>query len=443
MYRQNRIAIAVLGMTLLVQLVSSQSSAQSRPAYDTVKVTGKDSPFVEQIELRGASVHGYETTDVMSKLSGYVAKIHDVDGVPVDIGSAVKAGDVLVELSVPEMKDEMAEKVAELGQANAAVRQAMAAVKEAEAEVATRAAEVQQAMAMEKQKRAMMSYRQSQLNRVSRLFKTGVVDEESQIEAQFAFDAARAEFVSGPDNAMFYPGVKIAEAHARAAAAAKDRSVADLELAKEKVNVAQAAISKLKTMQQYTQIKAPFSGIVTERMVDHGAFVRPPSNSGAMPLFTITRIDKVRVVVSVPNTKSAKVQKGQAIFLDRIGGLKGVAVQGQVSRIANVLEKGSRMMRIEVDIQNPAVDIFTKEKVTLRPGLYGTVNVRISEYESIPVLPTRAVATDANDRDFVMVIRDGKAVKQPIEIAFDDAITVGVSKGVRIGDQVLKDARAY
>jgi len=296
---------------------------------------------------------------------------------------------------------------------------------------------------MEKQKRAMVSFRQKQLERVSRLVKTGVVDEESQIEAQFALEAARAEFVSLPDKSVFYPGVRIAEAHARAAAAARDRSIADLELAKEKVNVAKAMIARLVTMQQYSMIKAPFSGIVTRRMVDHGAFVRPPSNSEAMPLFTITRVDKVRVVASVPNTKSAKVQKGQPVVFDRIGGLKGVAIQGNVSRIANVLEKGSRMMRIEVDIQNPAADVFTKDKIALRPGLYGTVNVKVNEYEAIPIVPARSVATDSNGRDYVMVIRDGKPVKQAVEIAFNDAITIGLSKGVRIGDQVLKNAKTY
>jgi HlyD family secretion protein len=445
MYRLNRVAVILLGFALLVQAEVVQSLAADGPTYDTVKVIGKDSPFVEKLELRGASVHGFETTDVMSKLAGYVLKIHDVDGDGgrADIGSTVKAGQVLVELSVPEMANEMTEKMAEHGQANAAVSQAIAAVKEAEAEAATRVAEVQQAMAMAKQKRAMVSYRQKQFERVSRLFKTGVVDEGSQIEAQFALDAARAEFVTGPDNVEFYPGVRIAEAHARAAAAAKDRSVADLELAKEKVNVAAAVIAKLKTMQQYTMIKAPFSGIVTRRMVDHGAFVRPPSNSGAMPLFTITRIDKVRVVVSVPNNKARKAQKGQAVVLDRIGGLKGVAIQGHVSRIANVLEKDSRMMRIEVDIQNPAVDVFTKEKFFLRPGQYGTVNVRIKDHGAIPLVPTKSVATDSDGRDFVVVIRDGKPVKQAVEIAYDDAITIGLSKGVKIGDHVLSNASAY
>ena len=443
MYRLNRVAVILLGFVILIQVGVAQSRAADGPTYDTVKVDGKE--FVEKLELRGASVHGFETTDVMSKLAGYVSKIRSVDGgdEPVDIGSAVEADQVLVELFVPEMKDEMAEKMAELGQAKAAVEQAAAAVDEAAAEVDTRSAEIQQAVAMAKQKRAMIDYREKQFERVSRLFKKGVVGEESQIEAKFALDAALAEFVSGPDAPEFYPGVRIAEAHARAATAAKLRAEADLKLAHEKVNVANATIDKLKTMQQYAMIKAPFKGIVTRRMVDHGAFVRPPSNSGAMPLFTITRVDKVRVVVSVPNSKAVKVEKEQSVVLDRIGGLKGVAIQGRVSRIADFLEKGSRMMRIEVDIQNPAVDFFTRKKIALRPGLYGTVNVKVNEYEALPIVPVKSVATDSNGRDFVMVIRDGEPVKQVVEIAFDDAITIGLSKGVKIGDEVLRNASSY
>jgi multidrug efflux pump subunit AcrA (membrane-fusion protein) len=101
------------------------------------------------------------------------------------------------------------------------------------------------------------------------------------------------------------------------------------------------------------------------------------------------------------------------------------------------------MVRIEVDIQNPAVDVFTKDKIALRPGLYGTVNVKVNEYETIPIVPTKSVATDSNGRDFVMVVRDGKPVKQVVEIAFDDAVKIGLSKGVQIGDQVLKNASSY
>jgi hypothetical protein len=73
MYRLNRIAVILLGFAILIQVEIAQSLAADGPTYDTVEVVGKDSPFVETLELRGATVHGYETTDVMSKLAGYVS----------------------------------------------------------------------------------------------------------------------------------------------------------------------------------------------------------------------------------------------------------------------------------------------------------------------------------------------------------------------------------
>ena len=442
MHRRIAFAIVLVTGTALVTFLFGRLSAQSDDGgkvdgLETIRVTGK--PYVERVELRGATVHGFETTDLMARVSGYVESIPEVNGAAVDIGTVVKKDDLLAVISVPELGDEINEKNAQVRQATAAVKQAAAAVREAEADVSTRKAEVQKAQAMGQKMLAMRNYRKQQFDRINRLFEQGAVGEENKIEAEFALRAAEAEFVKGEDGREIYPGIPIAIAHRIAADARLEKAKADEELAAEDVNVAKAALKRLVTMKSFARITAPYDGIVTRRMVDRGAFVPPPGNSGAKPLFTVTRVDRVRIVVSVPTNRATRIRRGQIAIFEKIGGLKGISVSGKVTRTAEVLSKGTRMMRLEIDLKNPGVDIATKEEFALRPGLYGTVTVTVANHEFLPIVPTSAVASDRGDRDFVLVVRNGKPVKQPVRIAFNDAINVGVSSGLKSGDVVVRD----
>ena len=99
----------------------------------TVTVEGRE--HREVIDLQGASVHGFQDTEIRAKLGGYVKSIGIVDKLEVDVGSRVKKDDVLAVLDIPEMQNELAEKTAVVAQTESAVVQAEAAIAEAESVV--------------------------------------------------------------------------------------------------------------------------------------------------------------------------------------------------------------------------------------------------------------------------------------------------------------------
>ena len=88
-------------------------------------------------------------------------------------------------------------------------------------------------------------------------------------------------------------------------AEAKDKAEKIIFEAKETENQiiaeAQAEAEKVKSgvMVSYLQIRSPFPGLITERKVDPGAFVRPASNGGS-PMIAMERVDRVRAVLFVP-----------------------------------------------------------------------------------------------------------------------------------------------
>ena len=299
--------------------------------------------------LIGAAVHGQEekgsikmpctveafyATDIISRLDGYVGKVN------VDLGDLVKKGEVLLELDAPEIK--------------AAVVQKKMLVKKAIADVSASAAEVESVNARAASLEARKSLRASELSRIKGLVSSGVVTRAKRSEAEYAFDSVIS------DRHRITADVKAAEAKLVAAEAA--------------VAVAQADLAHAQAMANYLAIKAPFNGVVTKRNVDPGAYVRPPGGNAPMPLISLEQIDKVRVVVMVPASSANGIATGKRVTITGIRG-QDTRIEGTVSRMGSGFEKGSRTMRVEVELENkPAAN----GQRPLRSGDYGSAEIRIN-----------------------------------------------------------------
>jgi HlyD family secretion protein len=220
------------------------------------------------------------------------------------------------------------------------------------------------------------------------------------------------------------------EARARAVAAEKFAVKAQAELGKatEDVNAAQAdervaaaEAARVQSLLGYRYIRAPFAGTVTRRTIDSGHLVQLPSGAKAEPLFTVVRIDTVRVPVDVPEADAAIVRKGaKAIVV--IPALKA-EITGEVARAAGALDPGSRTLRTEIDLPNP--------DGRLRPGMFATVRI-VSEMPAMWVLPAAAVLKQA-DQTVVFLARDGKAVRLPVQPGRTDGTFTEVFKKQKAG----------
>lgn len=388
--------------------------------------------YSEKIDLPGSSVHGMETSQLFSRVGGYVQDINSVDGKEIDIGSLVKKNMPLAVIAIPELQDELTEKVAKVELAKSEVEQAEAAITQSEALIKQRMSEVKQAKSQKAEKQALLDLQQTKYQRIQLLVKNGSIGKEISDEAEFAAKAAQSALESVAAD------VKAAESNVAAAQAGKVKAIADKASATANLKVATAIAKRAQTMIGFATIRAPFDGIITKRYVDHGAFVRPAtSSSGVMPLFEVSRIDKVRVVVSVPNTHAARVLEGQKVMFYNIGGLPGVGVEGTISRSSNTLDTKSRMMRADIEFKNPVQSISSKEKLNLKPGMYGTVSVQVKDWKNLPVVPVSALQFDELDQPYVMVVSGKICHKRPVTIVFNNAKTVGVTADIKVGEQIV------
>ena len=410
----------------------SGTEAQSGSEPEMVRVQGRE--YRETVDLPGASVRGFERTQVKAKLGGYVRQIGSLDGQQIDIGSKVRQGTTLAILDIPEMEDDIREKTALVEQAQSAVAQADAAINEAQAEVRQKQAVAEQTRSHRAEKEALLRLAETRLERVSSLAVSGVIGAENIDEARYRVDAAMASLAS------IEADVKAADTSVRATQAKLVGARADKSNAVVNVKVAQARLNRLQTLAKYATITAPFDGIITRRMIDHGDLVLPgENNSAAMPVFEITRIDRVRVTASVPTAKVGSIEPGQPVVFHSIGGLPGRAFEGVITRSAGALDS-TRKMPIEVDFTNPVTDVHSGEAIVLTPGRYGTLTVVRREWgpdNTVPVVPTSAMGTDDHGQTFVVVRTTAGFERRTVRIAFNDAINVGISDGLAVGEQVV------
>jgi membrane fusion protein (multidrug efflux system) len=194
----------------------------------------------------------------------------------------------------------------------------------------------------------------------------------------------------------------------------------DLDLAHAKRDMADATLKRLETMRNYTEIRAPFDGSVTERFVDPGAFMQQGK------IVSIVDTSKVRVLVDVPEAEVRFASVGTQASI-RFDALPGRCIRASISRSSGALDPILRTMRIELDLPNPEFSIY--------PGMFARVELGVERRPNALVIPSKAV-TNLQNHSFVFVNLEGKAKKVPVTVGTEDGDWCEASSGLT-GDELI------
>jgi RND family efflux transporter MFP subunit len=200
--------------------------------------------------------------------------------------------------------------------------------------------------------------------------------------------------------------------------------------AKGRLEIAKANRDRTETLITYTRIVAPFSGIITKRLVDPGAFV-PAATSGSAAqnaaIVTLTDFNRVRLQVAVPEIEASLIAIGQPVDLT-VEALPGRRFEGSVTRFSYALDEATKTMLAEIELPN--------QKLELRPGMYATVRIGVERKEDVLLVPVDALVTEKAGAS-VFIITDNKAKKTRIQTGFNDGTSVEASGGLKGGEQVI------
>ncbi len=277
------------------------SQTQSLPAdgdaIPLVRVVTPQRAVIHREVSQPGTIEAFEETAVFAKVAGYVKKWH------VDIGESVREGQLLAELSVPELEVELEQKESLIRLADEQVKQARKLALVDEAAVKSAEAKIREAEAAREQAAAERKRAQSQYERLARAGQGGVIEKESIEENRLSFDAAEA-------------GLKQAEARVLTAQAMRDESRAKRDKARADVRVAEANRKVahnnrdyVKAQLKYTRLTAPYDGIVSHHGINTGDFVQSVTSGKGKPIYIVQRTDLLRIFVQVPETDSDWVRK--------------------------------------------------------------------------------------------------------------------------------------
>ena len=199
---------------------------------------------------------------------------------------------------------------------------------------------------------------------------------------------------------------------------------------------AEANVQRLRQLQGFTRVTAPFAGVITRRNVDVGDLI----DSSGRTLFVLTQMDPLRVYVNVPQSYAQLVRPGQQVVVTQAE-LRGRSFPGTVARTAASIDATTRTMQVEIALAN--------KDGTLLPGAYVQVELPLASAKTL-VVPTnvllfrgegsRVAVVDGNSRVHLKPVTLGRNLGESIEvvdgIGAGERLVVNPSDALAEGDTV-------
>jgi RND family efflux transporter MFP subunit len=261
-------------------LATSEQRADFVPSLRVATIKPSDRAVL--VSLPGTT-SAFTQANIFARASGYIDKRN------VDIGDHVKEGQLLAQITAPELDHQIAQAEANLNQTQATLRQ-----NQANADLAN-----------------------VTLQRDKPLVDKGWVTLQQGDADRLGLQAQQAT----------------------------------VGVAQSNIAAQQAQLSVLRQQKDYQSVVAPFDGVITQRNIDVGSLVQADATSGTF-MFTIMQNDVIRTFVYVPQDQAFGLDPGVDAVV-RVPEIPGRAFPGKVTRIADALQPGTRTLLTEIDVPNP------------------------------------------------------------------------------------------
>jgi RND family efflux transporter MFP subunit len=267
--------------TLRSQPVATPGQPQE-PILNVRTALVRANPGIISVRLP-AITQAFAQANIFARASGYISQRE------VDIGSHIKAGQLLVAVAAPEVDHQIAQAEGTLASMRAALQQAT----------------------------ANRDLAQDTFNRDSRLVQQGDLSQQVGDTDRLNLEAQNA-------------AVAVAAAN---------------------IQAQDAQLQVLRQQKAYLRVLAPFNGVVTQRNVDVGDLVQANAINGTF-LFTVMQTDTIRILVYVQQSEAFGVAPGVEAVL-RVPEIPDRTFSGRVTRTANALQPDTRTLLTEIDVPNP------------------------------------------------------------------------------------------
>lgn len=196
------------------------------------------------------------------------------------------------------------------------------------------------------------------------------------------------------------------------------------------LEAAKASYQEIAATRDYLEIRAPFSGVISARNVNTGAYVGPSGKGSEFPMFTLQTQDRLRLVVSVPEAYTGYLTNGSTISFT-VRALPNQKFNAKVTRLAGALDAKLRSERVEMDVYND-----TKK---LLPGMIAEVDMPAPAKDSTFIIPKSALV-NSTQKIFVIRVNNNKAEWVDVKYGREADGKVEVFGNLNVNDTIVKTA---
>ena len=193
-------------------------------------------------------------------------------------------------------------------------------------------------------------------------------------------------------------------------------STGDFEKIKFELEALQASFNLAKLELDYTQIRAPIDGVVSERFVKLGRTI-----SANEPVFQITSFDPLVAYLHIPEREYRNIKAGQAISIT-IDALQGPPTTASVTRVSPIVDPVTGTFKITIELYD--------EQKRIKPGMFGRISVVYDQHLNVLQVPRSAIVEETGQSN-VFVVEDD------VETGYGDAGMIEIISGLNDDDVIV------
>ena len=391
-----RAIILIVSAVLLSSCSKPKEEEKEKPVV-AVKLAHAETVDMPQVVSAPATIFPREQANISARTTAPIRELK------AHKGDSVKAGQVL---AVLENRDVAAQR-----------QEAQASVADAEANLQKTAggtvpADVERARGQVETSRAALDQSQKNYDRRKRLFEQGAIPQKDLLQTETELATAKANFEVAQKSLELLQ---------------RQSGASDIAMAKAKVEQAQARLSSATANVQYTELRSPMSGTLTEQFQYPGDMASP-----ATPTFTVMDMSTVIARAQVPETSAAGVQRGQKCTFNGTDASIATAT-GRITVVNRAVDPARRTVEAWCEIANPPA--------SLRAGVFGSVAIQTASIRGAIVVPTPAVQVNEGTDTGVVFVVDSKQIahKREVKLGSRTSDRVQILSGVQPGEPVVTE----
>lgn len=410
--KNNESLVKTILLLLLVFLLTFSVACPKKPNKKEdkepilVEVTSvRQGKIAKRIKFTG-SIEADSQVNVFPQITAVVKEMK------VDLGDSVKKGNVIARLESEEFS-------AQFSQAKAALEVMRA--KWAQMQTGARPEEISQAEDLVIKAKANLKEAESNFTRMKEMYTKGSISERQFESAELAYTVAKADSNSAQERLQML----------KMGATKEDRDALQAQ-----VRQAEAAVDLARIRLSYTQITSPFDGTISERFIEPGDLATP-----AKPLFTIVRMDRVKVVIGFPGNQIQYMVPGTTARI-HVDAYASEEFLGKIDKVSPTLNPETRLFSAELGIAN--------EKYLLRPGMFATVMFEVDPHQDALLVPkitvlyrenntdnAETIGAKTHQRNYLFIIEDETARMREVSLGHESGDIIEILHGVKKGERIV------